>query len=267
MNKSFALCVVTYYPENHLMARLSTAVSMGYEVYVYDNTPGGCGWDTEPLLQGIRWMGAKANHGMGKALHDLLQTVQQSGMVSALYLDQDTDFTEETLRWMDHWLMVHPGALQQWAALNFLPSKKGSECISPDVLMVSAGTLFGMQSLSKIGGHNVGWFLECVDYEWCGRALKLGYRLGRVKGCLGLDHQRFQPEDTMKLFGQSRHFRLYPGHRSWAFLRGLLYLGSWGLIHGMPRYAWACYRNGLTHIADQLRALCLLGIKRWGVSS
>jgi len=265
MNKYFALCVVTFHPENHLKGRLSAAVSMGYEVYVYDNTPGGCGWEQDSQFHGIHWMGEQANHGMGKALHELLQRIHANGIAGALYVDQDTDFNQDTLDWLDHWLMVHPEALHQWAALNFLPSKKVGDCIEPTKLMVSAGTLFAMQSLPEIGWHNPQWFLECVDYEWCGRALNSGHRLGRVKGCLGLDHEHYQTSDSVVWFRELRHFRLYPCRRSWVFLRGLLHLGTWGLIRGMPRYAWACYRNGLTHVWDQYRAVCLLAIKRWGV--
>lgn len=60
MNKRFALCVVTYYPEDHLKGRLLMALAMGYAVYVYDNTPGGCLLQGDVDLQGcVGWEAKK----------------------------------------------------------------------------------------------------------------------------------------------------------------------------------------------------------------
>ena len=267
MNKRFALCVVTYYPEDHLKGRLVMALALGYAVYVYDNTPGGCLWQGDADLQGVCWMGSKENDGMGKALQVLLPAVKSVGLDGAFYVDQDTHFTQDTLDWLAHWLLEHPEGLHGWGALNFVACAAEADSIASVSLMVSAGTLFNLKAMEVIGWHSAAWFLECVDYEWCGRALKAGYALGHVKGCSGLDHSVYQPMASGRWMGENRSFRLYPIGRSRRVVWGLLKLGTWGLWNRLPKYAWACYRNVFTHGADQLRALGLFFIKKWGLGT
>ncbi len=263
MNHAFALCVVTYRPEEHLKDRLLMAIEQGYSVYVFDNTPGGCNWMHLAGLKSAKWLGNGENVGLGKGLNQLLLTVQGDGFRGAFYVDQDTDFKENTLSWIDHFLDMHPEALFHWGALNFLYSGAFRECIERVHLMVSAGTLFNLGAMSVIGGHNTHWFLECVDYEWCGRALKAGYPLGVVRGCCGLDHERYQPISTVRWMGELRRYRLYPVRRSIQFVWGLFRLGNWGMVHGLREYAGACYRNMFTHLLDQLRAM-VFSVMKWG---
>lgn len=262
MNHAFALCVVTYYPEEHLRDRLLMAVEQGFDVYVYDNTPGGCGWSERKGLTSVCWLGNGQNVGMGMGLNQLMSTVFDAGFNGAFYVDQDTDFTESTLSWIDHFLERHPESLFRWGALNFLNSGNFRECIEEVNLMVSAGTLFNLRAMSVIGLHNTHWFLECVDYEWCGRALKAGYPLGVVRGCVGLDHEKYQPATAVKWMGQTRHYRLYPLKRTIQFVWGLFRLGTWGMMHGLKGYAWSCYRNIFTHLLDQTGAVFLSLLKR-----
>lgn len=262
MNHPFALCVVTYYPEEHLKKRLMMAVEQGYAVYVYDNTPGGCGWCESEGLTSVYWLGNGENLGMGIGLNQLMATVFEEGFNGAFYVDQDTDFTDRTLSWIDHFLEIHPEALFRWGALNFLNSDSFRECIEEVNLMVSAGTLFSLRAMSVIGRHNIHWFLECVDYEWCGRALKAGYPLGVVRGCVGLDHEKYQPATEVAWMGKTRQYRLYPLKRSIQFVWGLFKLGNWGMIHGLKGYAWSCYRNICTHLVGQTEAVLLSLLKR-----
>jgi GT2 family glycosyltransferase len=263
MNHAYALCVVSYYPEEHLKDRLLMAVEQGYDVYVYDNTPGGCGWAAGKGLSSVKWLGNGQNVGMGMGLNQLMSTVLEEGFNGAFYVDQDTDFTENTLSWIDHFLDRYPESLFRWGALNFLNSGNFRECIEEVNLMVSAGTLFNLRAMSVIGLHNTQWFLECVDYEWCGRALKAGYPLGVVRGCVGLDHEKYQPATEVKWMGQTRQYRLYPLKRSIQFVWGLFRLGTWGMIRGLKSYAWSCYRNICTHLFDQTGAV-FLSLLKWG---
>jgi hypothetical protein len=261
MKKPFVLCVVTYYPEDHLKVRLAEALLGGYFICVYDNTPGGCGWNMDAGLTGIHWLGKGENDGMGKGLSSLLTEVMSLGYDSAFYVDQDTHFGLDTLDWLSTWMQENAVLVSRYAALNFLPRKRVSNDVEPVALMVSAGTLFSLSAMEVIGVHSAQWFLECVDYEWCGRALKAGYTLGRVGGCIGLDHARYQPQESVHFMGATRVFRCYPWKRTRAFLSGLLWLGIRGIKDRQRVFAWACFRNALTHGVDQMRAWILWGIK------
>jgi rhamnosyltransferase len=255
-----ALCFVTYFPKDDFFTRVAFAVGFGYEVYIFDNSLDGPERARMSALEGVNYQGDGTNWGMGVALKRLMQRVRPiHGW--GLYLDQDTWFNGEGLAWIERWLGMHANELVAYAALNVLAPKglrhlpAGTRVNTP--LMVSSGTLFQLENLEKTGWHNENWFLECVDYEWCGRALHRGFSLGYVTGCMGIDHEVLQPIDSVWWAGKTRAFRVYSWRRNRQFLTGLLYLFVWGLGHGQWKYAWACIRNFGTHVLNQLGAIVL----------
>ena len=258
-----ALCFVTYFPSADFFSRVAMANALGYEVFLFDNTLDGAQRDCLKVLEGVHYQGDGNNWGLGVGLQRLMQRVKAfHGW--GLYLDQDTWFDAGGLDWIEQWLGSHINELGTFAAVNFLSPRKfqrlplGTLVKAP--LMVSSGTLFQLEHLEKTGWHHADWFLECVDYEWCGRALKQGFSLGYVTGCVGLDHEVLQPIDRVRLAGKPRAFRVYSWRRNRQFFLGLLYLFVWGIWHRQWRYSWACLRNCGTHVMNQIGAIFLRAI-------
>lgn len=252
MNGKIAICLVSYYPDKDLLERIEFTLQDGYSVFVYDNTPSDTSFFSALSMPNFTLLANGKNEGMGVALNVLLKFVKELGFSRALYFDQDTVFTLGSLRWIDEYLAKDCEIADvNWGALNFLPNKKMGLTQKHVTLMVNAGTLFNLGVIEQIGYHNVRWFLECVDYEWCGRALNKGFNLLQVGGCPGLDHEINQPNDRRKFWGKHYHIRIYPISRTLNFTRGLCLLGIWGFVVGEWKFGLSCFRNTLTHIVNQ----------------
>ena len=67
-----ALCFVTYFPKDDFFARVATAIGLGYEVYVFDNSLDGPERARLSVLEGVNYQGDGKNWGMGVALKRLM---------------------------------------------------------------------------------------------------------------------------------------------------------------------------------------------------
>ena len=262
MITTLAISFVTYYPDRGVLDRIGLALESGFSVFVFDNTPGGSELFKNRVHENVFLMGSGENVGLGMALHRMMQAIAESGFSSVFYFDQDTLFTKATMDWFRQWLQVNETSLNAGVAIwNFTNSR---EILSPDTavtqkgyLLVSSGSLFQLEVLKKLGWHNPNYFLECIDYELCARALYAGFALVEVGGCVGMDHVSLQPVDTLQLMGRKFTYRLYSLGRTWSFVWGLFVLGIRSFLRGQWIFGIKCLRNIATHVLIQIRALIL----------
>jgi len=254
-----AISFVTYYPDRGVLNRMVIARDVGFTMYVFDNTPGG----SEILRNGesekIILMGTGENLGLGVALHLMMQAVAENGFSHVFYFDQDTVFTKDTMQWLRAWLELNESRLDTGAIWNFtdstVPLSPAEAIIKPGYLLVSSGSLFNLSALKQLGWHNPKFFLECIDYELCSRALCAGFSIAQVEGCVGIDHLSLQPRESLKLLGREFHYRIYSLARTGGFLRGLLILALGSIYRGQWVFGVKCLRNIFTHVVMQIRAL------------
>ena len=264
--KFTALCFVAYYPTSELVASIQLGLSEGYNVYVYDNTPNGDDRLNTIQSPDLVRLGSGKNEGMGIALNEVIQQIAAEKHTHALYFDQDTLFTAASLQWINAWMTLHTEDLNKAAVINF---QANTQQTTPDnasmqnaYLLISSGSVFGLEALKKIGWHSRSYFLECVDYELCARAHFANLGLVQVQGCPGLDHESLQPQEEVRIMGKKIAFRIYPWIRIYSFIMGLAGLSFTALRKGHPVFAWKCFRNILTHTVTQLFAVGFLGIKK-----
>lgn len=257
-----AISFVTYYPDRGVLDRIDFALESGFSVFVFDNTPGGSEVFKNEGQENFFLMGSGENVGLGMALHRMMQAIAENGFSSVFYFDQDTLFTMATMEWLKQWLRGNDTSLNAGVAVwNFTNS---SDILSPETavnqkgyLLVSSGSLFQLEVLKKLGWHNPRYFLECIDYELCARALYAGFALVDVGGCVGMDHLSLQPVDMLQLLGRKFTYRLYSLGRTWSFVWGLFVLGIRSFLRGQWIFGLKCLRNIATHALMQIRALVL----------
>jgi hypothetical protein len=257
-----AISFVTYYPDRGVLDRIGFALELGFSVFVFDNTPGGSEVFKNAEQENLFLMGSGKNVGLGMALHKMMQAIAEKGFWSVFYFDQDTLFTKATMEWLKQWLMVNDTSLKAGVAIwNFtnstVPLSPAEAIIRPGYLLVSSGSLFQLDVLNKLGWHNPNYFLECIDYELCARALYAGFALVEVGGCVGIDHLSLQPVDSLQLMGRKCYYRLYSLRRTWSFGWGLFVLGIRSFFRGQWIFGLKCLRNIATHVLMQIRALTL----------
>lgn len=267
MMHNWVLAFVTFNPPQSFFEQLQLALQNGYPVMVLDNTPTMPeGFALIGKQTGLSLIHKKKNLGLGPGMNALMKEAKANSFEYALYFDQDTLFTTETLRWIDNWISREGAFPEKFSAVGFESMQQNEPeegHIMPARLLINNGTLFRLKALEQIGYHNTSYFVECVDYRFCLDSAAKGYKLGLVDSCPGIDHQSLQPEDKVRILGRGFSFRVYPHGRSKSFLSGLLGLAWLSLRKGKLRYAWIFFRNILSFLLTQswFRLLRLVGRK------
>lgn len=251
------LTTIAYHPDLALRSRLSEALEAGFDVWVFDNTPGGA-----ELLTPLRDHPAfhcqdedRKNQGLGKGMRLLMQAAAAKGHKQILYFDQDTLFSVETLVWAKKWLSLHPDQLAPLAAVqftsagNYLPPEMAQ--LQPTPLLINSGCVFFADALQAMGWHDASFFVEGVDYKFCLDAAHAGYRLGMLKEAPGIDHEELQPRFERYFLGRHYHYRIYPRQRKINFIKALLRLATTSALRGHYRYAYVFLRNIATFLTTQ----------------
>ena len=261
MVKPFALCFVTYYPDKDLFTRIKCALEEGYIIHIWDNTPS----DEKPFHNfkenNLFIYGNGINTGVGFALNKLHNHVHGDGFNLALYFDQDTLFSIDSLKWINKWLNYNGMNIDETAVLNFKSNTPQNDIdkskLENAYFVISSGSLFKLKNISTIGWHNPKLFIECVDYDLCARAHFLKFKVSQVSGCPELNHDKLQPFTYVNISNRKVRFRLYPIERNLNFTSNLLLLTLKSLFKGCFKLSWCFFRNIITHLLNQIRAIFL----------
>jgi rhamnosyltransferase len=211
----YAIGLVIYHPEESLLKRIDQMIDLGFRVYVFDNTP-----SDEKYTQAIKkapsifYLTAGKNVGLGYSLSTLCATAYAHGHQKLLFLDQDTGISGRTLDFIAAYPKILPNEIQQqYAALVFNGNPSTNHFITEVRLAISSGSLFNLQALSQIGWHNEKYFVDCVDYEFCVRARRCGFKIGVIKNTPDFDHVTEQPDQVINVFGKQLLVRPYSAAR------------------------------------------------------
>ena len=211
----YAIGIVLYHPEGSILKRIDQMVKLGFCVYVFDNSP----FDSQfahiiQANENIYYLSAGKNVGLGFSLSTICATAYLHGHRQLLFLDQDTGISEQTLAFIDAFLKTHPtGIRQHYAALVFSGHPSDEKLIEDVRLAISSGSLFNLAVLKSIGWHNENYFVDCVDYEFCVRARRYGFKVGLIKNTPDFDHVTEQPDRKISIFGSQVLVRCYSATR------------------------------------------------------
>lgn len=239
MNNSTTLvwASVTHFPGPQFADRLQWAKEMGFQTWVYDNTPGA----TSLPINVDRLFQKGLNDGIGMALHTLLSCAYDQGFQWLWYVDQDTQFDKESLLAVKEYAS---SCVQPYPAVAQATQERPKSKVE---LAINSGSLFHLPHSAHIGWHNRDWFLEGVDYEYCLRADRRGLNLVQFH-CPGFDHHAEQPKHNL----HTKWNRMYSLGRTLNFEWALFKLCLSALAHAQWNYAYLFVRNMITHFISQL---------------
>ncbi len=258
---SYAIGLVLFYPQESLLKRVNLMIALGFRIYVFDNSP----FDTEHsrALQensNIVYLTAGKNVGIGYSLSTLCATAYAYGFQRLLFLDQDTGISGQTLEFIQTFPQSIPAdAQQQYAALVFSGHPAAAESVQEVRLAISSGSLFNLNALQQIGWHNERYFVDCVDYEFCVRARRCGFRIGLVNNTPDFDHTSEQPDKALKLFGKTLLVRRYSATRIKDALGAYLKLIVGGIFENQLSDTYTLTRSMVLYIFGQLTARLIQG--------
>ncbi len=188
--------VVTYFPDNGIIARLRKAQKQLQSIIIIDNAS-----DKESLSilrdfsvsPTVTLVENSENRGIGKALNQATSLARDSGFLWVLTLDQDT--------------LVYDGMLDTLIAIyaatgarspligsnywdisrkrNFLKcgTRSDKEFVKRRTVITS-GTLMKLDLFARIGSFREDYFIDSIDHEYCLRARANGFEV--VMSCRSL---------------------------------------------------------------------------------
>jgi rhamnosyltransferase len=250
----YAIGLVLYHPEESLLKRVDQMAELGFRVYVFDNAPFGAQYSRAIQdNQNICYLTAGKNVGIGFSLSTLCATAYAHGYQRLLFLDQDTGISGQTLEFIETFPESLPSDIQQqYAALVFSGHLAADHSVKEVRLAISSGSLFNLPALKQIGWHSEKYFVDCVDYEFCVRARRCGFKIGLIMNTPEFDHVTEQPDQTLNLFGKKLLVRRYSATRIKDALGAYLKLIVGGLFQNRPSDTYALTRSLMLYIFGQL---------------
>lgn len=259
---SYAIGLVLYHPEESLLKRVELMVTLGFRVYVFDNSPFGASYSQAILNhRNISYLTAGKNVGIGYSLSTLCATAYAHGFQRLLFLDQDTGIGSQTLEFIETFPRSLPNDIQQqYAALVFSGHTANDHAVQDVQLAISSGSLFNLHALQQIGWHNEKYFVDCVDYELCVRARRNRFKIGLIKNTPDFDHVTEQPDQTINLLGKKLLIRRYSTARIKDAMGAYLKLIVGGVFQNRPSDTYALTRSLGLYIFGQLTSRLMKGI-------
>ncbi|MEX0809110.1 MAG: glycosyltransferase family 2 protein [Dongiaceae bacterium] len=200
---SAAALIVTYYPDDGLPPRIDKLLQQVRRLVIVDN---GSNDDTFGYIdqysqhQDVTLLRNTANLGIATALNQGMELLAGEGYDWVLTLDQDSAVNNDCISALTTTAQQYSGysdialigSMRKEARSDdrqhrWLRPKKGIpffervKCleIGPNgvTLVITSGTLTNVSVFRKIGPFRDDYFIDLVDFEYCLRARKAGYRI------------------------------------------------------------------------------------------
>lgn len=220
MQKTIAVAVAAYGISAESLGRIKRVAAAGYDVYVYDNSPHQRAlFDLCAGNPALHYFCCGQNAGLGVAIATLCSHAANDGYYGLIFFDQDTGFTEQTLDFVSAYASSNVAAHSQHAAVVFNAVKPivTSELEAPpakDVLVaINSGSLYLLANVIAMGGHDISYFVDGVDYKFCLDSARKGFKIGLFEHTPGFDHVTEQDDETYVVLGRKIRMRPYPWRR------------------------------------------------------
>jgi len=133
---------------------------------------------------------------------------------SLVFFDQDSVFDENTLNFIERFYLNH-SELEISHSVIIFSAKDNEEnqegCCFRDVLLaINSGSLFYLKNLKLLNWHSEKYFVDCVDYDFCLRSKRAGFKIGEYSCAPNFDHSTEQADKIYRLLGRNYSMRVYP---------------------------------------------------------
>ena len=208
-----AIGFVVYNSDESFFKRLLEIINKDYTVYIYDNTPDKNVLRVESRnFENIKYFTCGKNAGLGYGIATITSNAYYDGFQSLIFFDQDTYFTINTIEYINQ----NEFLINNYAAILFT-SDNTKKVMSNDIedcdLIINSGSLFNLKVLSFLNWHSIKYFVDGVDYDFCLRAKKAGFKIGYHQSTPGYDHVTGQEDKSYYIFGKHIRLRAYNNYR------------------------------------------------------
>lgn len=223
--KNVAIGTITYSPSHSLLCRLQEALKAGYDIYIFDNSPENAITrsfvkENTNYLKQISYFTSGKNVGLGFGLSTICAHAYYDSYPALIFFDQDTVFNNDTLQFIRDFYDRNTDLDRAYSAIVF-NSKNIDTLDSFDVpvkdvqLAINSGSLYFLKNLKKMNWHNIKYFVDCVDYEFCLSSNNFGFKIGEYTKTPGFDHSSEQADKRYQILGREYPMRVYSFSRIW----------------------------------------------------
>jgi rhamnosyltransferase len=254
-----ALGIVVYNPPVSLLARVELALSAGWELFIYDNSPlDGKTRDYCAEHTNAHYLTAGKNVGLGYAMSAVTAQAYYVGHAALLFFDQDTGFTLDTLAFVTRFYEANASMSNAYSSVVFNAKdieqgRNAVEFLIRDVLLsINSGSLYFLENVKRLNWFDESFFVDCVDYEFCLRSSNAQLKIAACTNAPGYDHVSEQADMSYFVFGRSRRLRKYSRSRVTKTTSSMLRLCWRSFIAFNGRYLWCFVRSLAIYILWQL---------------
>lgn len=202
---NFAIGIVLYCPNEYVANRISTIIELGLEIFIFDNSPiDNTSIKTLALnTKKVHFFSNNMNPGLASGLKEITSMAYYKGFDSMLYFDQDTLFSDETIKFVLMVLQRNPHIKSNFSAISITEKKslnKPSTQIEEAMLIRNSGTIFFLKNLKKMNWFDTSFFVDGVDYEFCLNSKLHNYKIGIFGPAPDFDHVLEQGYSEYKIF-------------------------------------------------------------------
>ena len=254
MNRSVVIGFVIYKPESCILNRIRLSVDLGFDIYIFDNSP-----ELEVVrlfcltLQRVHYFTCGKNHGLGLGVSAICSQAYYENNSALVFFDQDSIFDETTLNFIDKFYVDHPALNATHSAVVFNARMDyKDEIFFHDVqLAINSGSLFYLNNLRILNWHNEAYFVDGVDYEFCLRSRLKGFKIGEYSCTPGFDHSAEQPDRKYLILGKAISMRNYAYSRIVDVSISNLKLIVSSIVFGEINLSFKFLRLWITYLAFQ----------------
>jgi len=236
------IATILYKPNDSTYQRIRLAISEGYKIYIFDNSPNN---KSRIFIRehnkDIRYFTFGKNVGIGPALKLMCATAYYEKNQNILYFDQDTIYNKGTLKYIYNYIVASSDTTNIIQRENIFSvtfrdaTTKRKEKRYKNISIgkynlyivdftISSGTLFSLEKLRKVGWHDENYYIDGVDYAICLSAEKAGFKVAEILNTPGLDHETEQKYKRYKFFFKTYRGRKYPINRIIDYVKSSLKL-------------------------------------------
>jgi Predicted glycosyltransferases len=241
--RKIAIGIVTYNPNITLISRLELATTSGFFLYIFDNSP-------ENIIarefcnrqKNTKYITCGKNVGLGFGISSVCAQAYYDSYPALLFFDQDTVFDSDTLRFICNFYNENSGLEKAYSAIVFNSKDAGKpepvgRAVKDVRLAINSGSLYFLKNLKKMNWHDMNYFVDCVDYEFCLSSNDFGFKIGEYTRTPGFDHTSEQGDQRYKLFGAEHPMRAYSLSRIWDSISATLKL----LVKSVATWNWVFF--------------------------
>jgi len=162
------------------------------------------------------------NRGVGHALNRGVQRARQMGCTWLLTMDQDSIVDDSLIE--AYRVAVEQDPSRVCLAPRIITRNRKKDTVSGEIsYAITSGNLVRVSLFDEIGLYDEGFFIDCIDFDFCLRVRHAGYAIHRVPAAL-MQHELGSPADVPQAV--RKYYALHSPARRYYMYRNFMYLAE-----------------------------------------